>query len=248
MIIKEILAEISARPYPFSPETFPKYQDIVANAGKQSPFTIYPDESRSIGDIVSVMGMITSEGSPLLTIANSFLIHRKAGGVQVEFEDGLRTPPHTHNYAELGYVAEGQFHTHIEGREYLFSKGDLFLINKKTSHNECLYQRNSVVLFLSIANTFFDKNMHHEVYDSRTEKFIQRFIINTGGESYGFFLDGGGGAIASYVLSRKKKIAGCRTCLKKSCRKYGGPIRGQRILSSVMWNGYSICFRRNTRL
>jgi hypothetical protein len=76
MIIEEILDEISSRKYPFSPEAFPRYQDIVVNAGKHSPFTIYPDSSRSIDDIVSVMGMITSEGSPLLSILNTFLLHR----------------------------------------------------------------------------------------------------------------------------------------------------------------------------
>jgi quercetin dioxygenase-like cupin family protein len=155
MIIEDILAEISSRKYPFSPETFPKYQDIVLNAGKHSPFTIYPDKSRSIDDLISVVGMITSEKSPLLSILSSFLLHRKAGGIQVYFDDGLSTPPHTHNYAELGYVAEGQFNTHIEGRDYLLNKGDLFLINKNTPHNEYLYRKNSVVLFLSIVNTFF---------------------------------------------------------------------------------------------
>lgn len=236
MIIEEILAEIAARKSPLPPEAFPKYHDVVMQAGKHNPFTIYPDKSRSIDDIISVLGMITIEGSPLLSILGSFLLHRQAGGVQVYFEDGLCTHPHTHNYAELGYVAEGQYHAHIEGRDYLFNKGELFLINKNIPHNECLYRKNSAVLFLSIGNSFFDKSMRHEVYDRKTENFIKCFVMN-----------GGGAAIISYALFPKKKTALPPVFLKKFWQRYCGPIRGRRILSSAMWNGYLTCFRRNMK-
>jgi len=177
MIIEEILANITLKS-PFPPESFPKYQDIVLK--KNNLFTIYPDMSRSIGDIISIIGMITSEKSSLLSMIYCFLFNKQTGVIQAYFDDGLLTFLHTHNYTELGYVAEGQFHTNIGGRDYLFNQGDLFLIDKNILHNEYLYRKNSVVLFLSIANNFFDKTMRHDVYDNETEKFIQRFVIGGG--------------------------------------------------------------------
>jgi AraC-like DNA-binding protein len=186
MTIKQILSEITIEKTLLSPERYPKYSDVLSNIGN-GPFTLYPDGSRSFDDIISIIGMITSDGSPLLSILGSFLLHRQAGASQYYIDDGLCTSPHTHNYAELGYVVEGQFHTHIGGRNYLLNKGELFLINKNIPHREYLYRKNSAVLFLSIVNTFFDKTLLHEVYDSETEKFIQRFVADMGGnKQYNF--------------------------------------------------------------
>lgn len=192
MTIKEILAEITLRKPSLSPEqaraAYPKYQDLFLNhtvgeAGMNSHFTLYPDRSRSIDDIISIIGLITSEGSPLLSILAGFLLHRQADTRLYYFDDGLRSPPHTHNYAELGYVAEGQYHAQIEGRDYLFNRGDVFLINKDTLRTEYFYRKNQAVFFLDITNTFFDKSMQHDTFDHKTEDFLQRFIIG-GKEKY----------------------------------------------------------------
>lgn len=184
MVISEILAELTAKTKDSELGSFPKYQDVyrnaVQNAGKNSPFIIYPDKSRSFSDMIYAFGMITSDDSPLLLMLSSFLFKRQVGGINVYFDDGLRTYPHTHNYAEFGYVAEGQFYTHIENRDYIFNKGDIFLIGKNTTHSENLYRRNSIVLFFSVANNFFDKTMHHDIYDSETEKFIKNIVIGKG--------------------------------------------------------------------
>jgi YesN/AraC family two-component response regulator len=115
----------------------------------------------------------------------SYLIHHWAEDSQYYFDDGLRTQIHSHNYAEFGYVVEGQYHTQIEGRNYLFNKGDIFLIDKDTPHAEYLYRKNQAVLFFSIGNSFFDKSMHHDVHDSKTEDFLRRFVIS-GREKYHF--------------------------------------------------------------
>lgn len=183
MIIEEILAEIKAKTHDSKAEEFLKYRDVALGSDKHKPFTLYPDMSRSIDDIVSVIGMITSEGSPLLSIVSSFLLQRKAGGTQVYFDDGLNTFPHTHNYTEFGYVVEGQYNAHIDGKEIIFNKGNIFLTDRNTTHNEILYRRNSVVLFFSVGNSFFDKTMHHDVYDSETENFIKKFVL---GKGFGF--------------------------------------------------------------
>jgi quercetin dioxygenase-like cupin family protein len=195
MTIKQIFSEINAGKTSLSPESYPKYQDIFLNTDTYSHFTFYPDQSRSIDDLVSVIGMMTTKNSPLLSILGSFLLHHRAEGRLYYFDDGFRTPTHSHNYAELGYVAEGQFHTQIEGRDYVFNKGDIFLIDKDIPHSEYLCRKNQAVLFLSIVNTFFDKSIYHDVNNSKTEDFLKRFV--TGGKKkYQFikFIPSGGGA------------------------------------------------------
>jgi hypothetical protein len=178
MTIKQILAEITTKETCLSPERYPRFQDIVSLAGKYNIFTLYSDRSRSIDDIISVIGMITTDGSPLLSIVSSFLLQRQTGVNQVYFNDGLRTSLHTHNYAELGYVVEGQYHAHIEGRDYVFNKGDIFLINRDILHCEYLYRKNQAVLFLAIVNTFFNKSIQHDAHDRKTEEFLQQFVID----------------------------------------------------------------------
>jgi len=183
MIIDEIISEIIAKSRNLQPEAIPKYSDILLNTDNSGPYTIYPDMSRSIGDMVAVFGWITSEGSPMVSILSSFLLKGKTDSVQVYFDDGILTTEHKHNFTEFGYVAQGQFHTHIDNQDYIFNQGDIFLIDKNTIHNEYIYRKNMVVLFFSVANTFFDKTIHHEVYCAKTEKFIKDFVI---GEDYRF--------------------------------------------------------------
>jgi AraC-like DNA-binding protein len=180
MTIKEILAEITSQQNHLTPERYPRFQDIIPKKGNETPFSFYPDGSRSFDDIISVFGMITSEGSPLVSILSSFLLRRLAGGIQAYFDNGYLTPPHKHNFVELGYVLEGQFNQQIEGRNYQFNKSDIFIINKDIIHSEFLYSKNSVVLLLEIVNTFFDTSIHHDQYDKDTDEFLHRFI--TGGK------------------------------------------------------------------
>jgi len=183
MIIEEILSEIKLKNIKHKPKTFINNKDDLQNAIENTPSTFYPDMSRSIGDILTVMGMITSEDSPLVTLLNGYLLNRQSGGVQFYFDDGLLTLEHTHNFVEFGYVAEGQLHVYINNHVCIFNKGDIFLIDKNTKHYEKIFKKDMIVLFFSIANTFFDKSIHHETYDNLAEKFIKDFIM---GEGYHF--------------------------------------------------------------
>lgn len=184
MIIDEIMDEITTNTRDLEPETFPRYHDVFFSDNNKVKYaTLYPDISLSFDDVVTVIGYITSDGSPLLSIVGGFLFKQEAGGTQVYFEDGLSTFSHTHNYTEFGYVMEGQFHVHFDDRDAIFNKGDIFLIDRSTIHKEYLYRRNSVVLLYIINKTFFDKTVHHDVYGSETENFIKNFVM---GNNFGF--------------------------------------------------------------
>jgi mannose-6-phosphate isomerase-like protein (cupin superfamily) len=180
MTIKRILSEITAEKTLLAPEKYPKYNDIISNNIKHQHFTIYPDKSRSFDDIITVIGMITFNDSPLLSILCSLLLHLQKGTAKIYFDDGAHTSAHTHNYVELGYVVEGQFHKQINGQEYLFHKGEIFLVNKGAAHTEYLYRKNATVLLLGMSNTFFDKSLRHDVYSREAGDFLQHFIL--GGE------------------------------------------------------------------
>jgi AraC-like DNA-binding protein/mannose-6-phosphate isomerase-like protein (cupin superfamily) len=184
MTFKQILSKTIAEQTLLSPEKYPKYNDIVSNNVKHQHFIIYPDKSRSFDDIIIVTGMITSKDSPLLLVLCSLLLHLQKGIAKIYFDDGTVTPMHTHNHVELGYVVEGQFHKQINGQDYRFRKGEVFLVNKGTEHTEYLYRKDAIVFLLGISNTFFDKSLRHDVYRREADDFLQRFII--GNEKYQF--------------------------------------------------------------
>jgi AraC-like DNA-binding protein len=152
--------------------------DAVRNTGLWESFTVYPDGSRQFADLISMNGMKTADGFPFGSAFCSFLFQHRFGNNRVFFEDGLLTPLHRHNFIELGYVAEGQLKQRIDGKDYVFNQGEMFLINKDIPHGEYLYRKNMAILFLNISNAFFDKSMNHQDLAGReSENFIRHFMI-----------------------------------------------------------------------
>jgi AraC-like DNA-binding protein len=152
--------------------------DAVWDTNLWGSFTVYPDGSRQFEDLISVNGMKTADGFPFGSAFCSFLLRRRFGNNRVSFEDGILTPLHRHNFIELGYVTEGQLKQHINGRDYVFNQGEMFLINRDIPHGEYLYRKNMTVLFLNISNAFFDKSMNHlDLADKESEYFVSRFMI-----------------------------------------------------------------------
>jgi AraC-like DNA-binding protein len=75
------------------------------------------------------------------------------------FDNGMLTEFHTHNYTELAYVAEGELRQNICGRDEVFKKGEICIIGKNSVHADYLFNKKAAVVFLGIANSFFDKSM-----------------------------------------------------------------------------------------
>jgi AraC-like DNA-binding protein len=161
----------------------------------------YPDGSRSLEDLVNMICFITTAAKPVNTVVSGFLLGRNAGVCHLSFSDGAVSPPHTHNYNELAYIAEGSLCQNIEGRDIRFNQGEICLLDKNTRHADYLYQKNMAVLFLGIGNRFFDKSLSPDSADDRTKQFLYdtmlrrkekngflRFVPqNTGSEIPGFF-------------------------------------------------------------
>ena len=64
------------------------------------------------------------------------------------YSDGEYTQLHTHDYLELSYVVDGEFHQRILNKDVVFQKGELCLIDKNCLHQDCLTDQSGVVLFL----------------------------------------------------------------------------------------------------
>lgn len=93
------------------------------------------------------------------------------------FVSGEKTQLHTHSYIELAYVAEGEFRQRILGKEIVFSRGDLCLIDKNCLHQDYLLNTSSTVLFLGIANDMFTEVMDENVATRKIIAFLQSALM-----------------------------------------------------------------------
>ena len=94
------------------------------------------------------------------------------------FVEGEKTQLHTHDYIELAYVAEGEFRQKILGKDIVFSKGDLCLIDKNCLHQDYLQQNPAIVLFLGIANDIFSEIMDETVTTKKIISFLQSALLS----------------------------------------------------------------------
>ena len=93
------------------------------------------------------------------------------------FIAGEKTQLHTHDYIELAYVVEGEFRQRILGRDIIFSKGDLCLIDKNCLHQDYLLDTPAVILFLGIANDIFTEIMDENVATQKIISFLQSALL-----------------------------------------------------------------------
>jgi hypothetical protein len=197
MKFDEILTKLAKMNNTLLSKTRPRYTDLALASGKREAVTFYPDGSRSFDDLFSTICMITWEGSPFMAVLGGYLLSHKSGHTEIYFEDGFLTPPHKNNFIELAYIFEGQFHKQIEGKDYVFNKGEFLFINQDISHSEYLYRKDRAVLTLQLSNAFFDKSMNHgdmALAGGESEEFLRRFILS-GNREYNFirFTPRGGG-------------------------------------------------------
>ena len=93
------------------------------------------------------------------------------------YSEGKYTQLHTHDYLELSYVVEGEFHQRILNKDVVFQKGDLCLIDKNCLHQDCLTDQSGVVLFIGIANDMFTEIMNENSTPQKILSFLCGKII-----------------------------------------------------------------------
>ena len=90
---------------------------------------------------------------------------------------GMRTQMHTHEYLELFYIIDGKYRQKILGKEFVFQKGELCLIDKNCQHQEILVNGSSTILFLGITVQMFDDIMKHLSSASRITAFLNTALL-----------------------------------------------------------------------
>lgn len=84
-----------------------------------------------------------------------------------------KTQLHTHDYIELAYIVEGKFRQTIMGKDILFKKGEICLIDRNCPHQDFLAEENSIVLFIGLANNIFDEVMVQNIEEETILNFLQ---------------------------------------------------------------------------
>lgn len=102
---------------------------------------------------------------------------KKAFTYCCSFHSGEKTQYHTHDYIELAYVVEGVFQQRILGKDIQFKQGELCLIDKNCLHQDYLFQNHSTILFIGLANEFFDKVMVENIGEERILGFLQTALL-----------------------------------------------------------------------
>ncbi len=96
---------------------------------------------------------------------------------QLHFTSGSKTQLHTHDYIELAYVVAGEFRQRILGRDIVFSKGELCLVDKNCLHQDYLLEKPATVLFLGIANDIFTEIMDETIATQKIISFLQSALL-----------------------------------------------------------------------
>lgn len=93
------------------------------------------------------------------------------------FRHGEKTQYHTHDYIELAYVVEGEFKQRILGKDILFKKGELCLIDKNCPHQDYLLDNNSIILFIGLSNEIFRKIMVDNIEEEKILNFLHTALM-----------------------------------------------------------------------
>ncbi|HHV11246.1 MAG TPA: AraC family transcriptional regulator [Clostridiales bacterium] len=103
--------------------------------------------------------------------------YEPAFSYQNTFQSGARTQFHTHDYIELAYVVEGEFMQKIMGQDIQFKRGEICLIDKNCLHQDYLFDNNSTIIFIGLANEIFDEVMVDKIEEESILHFLRMALL-----------------------------------------------------------------------
>lgn len=131
----------------------------------------FPMEEKS--DVFVLLWNITAGGHLSAIIQPN----RQLITYQCEFQPEIRTQLHTHDYIELAYIVEGKFRQRIMGKDILFKKGEICLIDKNCPHQDFLEDSDSIILFVGLANEIFDESMVQNIGEEKILNFLRMSLM-----------------------------------------------------------------------
>ncbi|MDO4285159.1 MAG: AraC family transcriptional regulator [Eubacteriales bacterium] len=150
--------------------------DPMAYIEKNSSITNLPDHSRSPSDLIVLIAARSSREG-LYDIYTRSLPGGQHIASSFSFPDDYPAQEHSHNYIELAFVLNGSMHIRFENHTETFETGEICLIKRGILHSDLLKRDNSIILYLGIADSFFDKTLLADFASHTSEAFIRDIIV-----------------------------------------------------------------------
>ena len=112
---------------------------------------------RNLNDILETVCWISSE-EHIYYVRFDSLMHSDSKQGRFKLKDNIITNPHKHNSVELAYVVKGKLKQNISGKDVEFSEGEICMIDKNSMHYDYLYPDGSMVVFISITDSFISRS------------------------------------------------------------------------------------------
>ncbi|MFV0363373.1 MAG: helix-turn-helix domain-containing protein, partial [Suipraeoptans sp.] len=156
--------------------TYMKSTDPMEYNNENSSIISLPDHSRSPGDlIVLTAARISKEG--FYDIYTRSLPGLKHFAASFSIPGEYLTQAHSHNYIELAYVLAGTMYIQFEDYIEKFETGEICLIERGFLHADFLKCDDTIILYLGIADVFFDEAFLTDSVSYISELFIRDIIM-----------------------------------------------------------------------
>ena len=150
---------------------YPSFRIIVpADSTYENGVRSYPMSNEHLFALFWDIHNINTLSATLLPVNKTFTF-------QQQYAPGTRTQMHSHEYLELFYIVDGEYRQEIMGKEYIFHKGELCLIDKNCLHQEILTGSDATILFLGITNGMLDDVMNLEFTTESITDFLNTALL-----------------------------------------------------------------------
>ncbi len=96
---------------------------------------------------------------------------------ETDISPGDKTQYHTHDYIELAYIVEGEFKQRISGYDIAFKKGEVCLIDRNCAHQDLITDKDSIIIFIGLANEMFDQAMVNNIGEEKLYDFLATALM-----------------------------------------------------------------------
>ena len=153
-----------------------KLTDPMGYIKENSSSTDLPDHSRSPGDLIDLIAARISKDG-IYDIYTRCLSDKKHFAASFSVTDEYLAQEHSHNYIELAFVLNGTMHIQFENHIEKFQAGEICLIKRGILHSDFLKCDDTIILYLGIADDFFDKTFLADFASHASEIFIRNIIV-----------------------------------------------------------------------
>ena len=135
------------------------------------------DTVRELHDLISVYCWILAKDGHMYIRMDS-LLNNYSRQAKIHMTEENTTYTHRHSYTELAYVAMGRLCQEIDGKEEIFNEGEFCLIDRNSLHKDTLLLDDSIIIFLNIADSFFNKPAVSKKHTNASiDTFFRKLIV-----------------------------------------------------------------------